>query len=166
MLWNKVIYCGLYKAVKTVHQATQHGPWYLWSMTRQKYLFSEHWHVTYTVTFPFTQCRRCFPNMWIQSGSTMWLCDELLTIVVLALVNRFVHGRVQTAVFRICVELDFPFTLEGIEIWNLLEIKGIFKFLQFETSYKKGSTFLVWTLLFDWTMFCGIVIKCLSKETT
>ena len=28
----------------------------------------------------------------------MWLCDELLTIVVLTLVNRFVHGRVPTAV--------------------------------------------------------------------
>ena len=26
-------------------------------------------------------------------------CDELLTIVVLALMNRFVHGRVPTAVF-------------------------------------------------------------------
>ena len=28
----------------------------------------------------------------------MCLCDELLTIVVLGLVNRFVHGRVPTAV--------------------------------------------------------------------
>ena len=28
----------------------------------------------------------------------MWLYDELLTIVVIALVNRSVHGRVPTAV--------------------------------------------------------------------
>ena len=90
---------------KTVHQATQRGAWLLLSMA-QKHLFSEHWHVTYTVTFPFTQGRGCFPNIWIKSGSTTWLCDELLTIVVLALVNRFVHGRVPTAVRRkwnICV---------------------------------------------------------------
>ena len=88
MLWNR-----------TVHQAIQHGVWYLWSMTRQKHLFSEHWHVSYTVTFPFTQGRRCFSDIWIQSGSTMWLCDKLLTIVVLPLVNRFVHGSVPLAVF-------------------------------------------------------------------
>ena len=31
----------------------------------------------------------------------MWHCDELLTIVVLALVNRFVHGRVPTTVVEI-----------------------------------------------------------------
>ena len=64
-------------------------------MTHQKHLFSEHWHITYTVTFPFTQGNPCFPNIWIQSGSTTWLCGELLTIVVL---NRFVHCRVPTAV--------------------------------------------------------------------
>ena len=29
----------------------------------------------------------------------MCICDELLTIVVIALANRFVHGRVPTAVF-------------------------------------------------------------------
>ena len=45
---------------KTVHQATQRGAL---SMTHQKHLFSEHWHVTYTVTYPFTQGRCCFPNM-------------------------------------------------------------------------------------------------------
>ena len=28
----------------------------------------------------------------------MWHCDELLTIVVIALVNRFVHGHVPTPV--------------------------------------------------------------------
>ena len=92
-LLDTFICCGI-----KLHKATQREAWYLLSMTRQKHLFSEHWHVTYSVTFPFTQGRRCFPNIWIQSGSTTWLCDELLTIVVLALVNRFVNGRVPTAV--------------------------------------------------------------------
>ena len=101
---------------KTVHQATQHGAWYLWSMIRQKHLFSEHWHVTYTVTFLFTQGRRCFPNIWIQSGSTMWLCDELLTIVMLELVNRFVHGRVPSPVHL--MSAHFFLNCEGyISFW-------------------------------------------------
>ena len=37
-------------------------------------------------------------NIWIKSGSTMWLCDELLTIVVLALMNQFVRDRVPSPV--------------------------------------------------------------------
>ena len=53
----------------------------------------------------FTQVGVAFLNIWIQSGSTMWLCDELLTIVVIALVNRFVHGRVPTAV-SVCMKVQ------------------------------------------------------------
>ena len=94
MLGNKV-YTSQLKLCTKLHNME---PDICRSMTRQKHLFSEHWHVMYTVTFPFTQGRRCFPYIWIKSGSTMWLCDELLTIVVLALVNWFVHGRVPTAV--------------------------------------------------------------------
>ena len=35
----------------------------------------------------------------------MCICDELLTIVVIALANRFVHGRVLTAVFFLNIDL-------------------------------------------------------------
>ena len=89
---------NIYVEVKT----TKHGAWYLWSLRHQKELFLEHWHVTFTVTFLFTQVGVAFLlrlNIWIQSGSTMCICDELLTIVVITLANRFVHGPVPTAVF-------------------------------------------------------------------
>ena len=56
----------------------------------------------------------------------MCLCDELLTIVVLGLVNLFVHGRVPTTVPRwhiekcdwtICSQVGFIHEWEGgIEI--------------------------------------------------
>ena len=55
-------------------------------------------------------------NIWIQSGSTMWLCDELLTIVVLALVNRFVHGRVPTTVNEILLTVWLGH--KGIKSYN------------------------------------------------
>ena len=93
---HKVICCGIYEAVF-------YPTWSLifviydtpkvaifWALTR--YVNSEHSLYT-KVGVAFL----CFWNIWIQSGSTMWLCHEPLTIIVIALVNQFVHGRVPTA---------------------------------------------------------------------
>ena len=35
----------------------------------------------------------------------MWHCDELLTIVVIALMNQFVHGHVPTPVTKMAAEI-------------------------------------------------------------
>ena len=76
-------------------------------------------------------------NIWIQSGSTMWLCDELLTIVVLALVNRFVHGRVPSPVFCITISKCAIISLMG-EIF-----RSAWKFLEFYTNLPVKNTMLV-----------------------
>ena len=50
----------------------------------------------------------------------MRLCDELLTIVVIVLVNRFVHGRVPTAVPLIFfVFVCFVALRPSQQLWSL-----------------------------------------------
>ena len=93
---DKVICCGIYEAV---------------CYPKRSLILCDLWHANiyfrrtdtavYTETSHYTQEGVAFLwgwIFWIQSGLTMWLCDELQTIVVIGLLNRFVHGRVPTAV--------------------------------------------------------------------
>ena len=58
-------------------------------------------HYVYSDLSLHTMVGVCFPlwsNICIQTGSTMSHCDDLLTIILLPLVNRFVHGHSPMAV--------------------------------------------------------------------
>ena len=77
----------------------------------------------YTVTFLFKQGRRCFA-LAVEYSNPIRIdhvtCDELLTIVVLALVIRIVHGRGPTAVCHEITSISLKMTFNVALILKLV----------------------------------------------